>query len=175
MAEYPLVHCKYDDEEVCPTCIEKNNGVYYKRVEGSDYCGRHGANTQIAARKKQAANQYRLQIWQQRVSEFTEGDNVKSLRAEIGILKMVLENILNQCTDASQLLLYSHKISDLVVKIEKVVTSCDRLDRHMNLMLDKSTALKLASDIVTLISNHIDDPEVVDAISNGIIDLLKDL
>lgn len=175
MAKYPLQHCDIDDVDCCPTCQEKNNGVYYLRVEGSRYCGRHGANKEIEAARKASANQYRVQVWQQRMTEFTENDQVKSLRAEIGILRLLIETILNRCSNSEELLLYSNKISDLTMKLEKIVTACDKLDRSMGLMLDKGTALKLASDIVTLISEHVNDPEVVDAISNGIIDLLGDI
>ena len=135
----------------------------------------HGGNVQLESLRKQAANQYRLQVWQKRVSEFTESDHVKSLRGEIGILKMVLEQILNNCQDSNQLLIYSPKISNMVAGIEKVVMSCDRLERSMNLTMDKSTAMKLAADIVELISSKVSDPVVIDEISNGIIDILKDL
>lgn len=63
----------------------------------------------------------------------------------------------------------------MVAGIEKVVMSCDRLERSMNLTMDKSTAMKLAADIVELISSKVSDPVVIDEISNGIIDILKDL
>lgn len=175
MAKYPLIHCTRDDEHACQVCVEKNSTTCYQAIEGTTSCPMHGGNTQLENIRKQAANQYRLQVWQQRVSEFTESEHIKSLRGEIGILKMVLEQILNSCQNSQQLLVYSPKISDLVVKIEKVVMSCDRLERSMGMTMDKSTAMKLAADIVELISTQVKDPNVVDEISNGIIDILKEL
>jgi hypothetical protein len=173
---YPLEHCQYDDPDVCHVCQEKNgNGVYYKAIPGAKTCPRHGGNTQIQALAKKAVNQYRIEVWQNRIGEFTESDGVKSLRAEIGILRLMLETTLNQCNDSTKLMLYSNKISDLATRIEKLVMSCDKLEKNMGMMLDKSTALRLASDIVSLIAQHVDNPEVIDNISNGIIDLLKEL
>lgn len=174
MPNYPLVHCDKNDEKACPICIEKGQLVY-EVIEGTRACPRHGGNSQLESLRKKAANQYRLQIWQQRVNEFTESEHIKSLRGEIGILKMTLENIVTQCSDAKQLLVYSPKINMLINQIDKTVMNCDRLERNMGMVLDKATAMKLAGDIVDLISSKISDPVVIDDISNGIIDLLKDL
>lgn len=174
MAKYPLVHCDKESELACPICLEKGSLVY-EVIEGTQACPRHGGNKQLEAKLRAGANQYRLEIWQSRVNEFTEGENAKSLRAEIGILKMVLEQVILQCTDGGALLLYSPKIADLVSKVEKTVMSCDRLERNMGMMMDKSTAMKLAGDIVDLIGMHVTDAETVDAISSGIIDLLSEI
>lgn len=175
MPNYPLEHCLIDDPDVCSVCIEKNQGVYYKVIPGARACPRHGGNTQLESLRKKAANQYRLQLWQQRVNEFTESDYAKSLRSEIGILKMTLEQFIVQAETPQQLLIFAPKIADLVTRIEKVVMSCDRLERNMGQSMDRSTAMKLAADIVDLISRHVNDAETIDAISSGIIDLLKDL
>jgi len=173
--KYPLIKTTRDAEDACQTCVDKGQPLIYQVVEGTKHCPMHGGNSELESLRRKSANQYRLQVWQQRVNEFTESDHAKSLRGEIGILKMVLEEVINSCGNAQQLLIYSPKIADLVAKIEKVVMSCDRLERNMGLTLDKATAMRLASDIVDLIGMHIDDPEKTDAISSGIIDLLKEL
>lgn len=175
MAKYPLVHCNKDSEKVCPVCLEKGQSAVYEVIEGTHACPMHGGNSQLESLRKKAASQYKLQVWQQRVGEFTESEYAKSLRGEIGILKLTLEAVINSCQDEKQLLLYSPKIGDLVTRIEKTVMSCDRLEKSMGMMLDKGTAMKLAADIVDLIGTHVPDPIIVDAISNGIIDLLKEL
>ena len=174
MANYPLIHCDKDDPDACPICLEKGQ-ITYKVIEGTRACPRHGGNSQLESLRKQSANQYRLQIWQKRVEEFTESEHAKSLRGEIGILKLTLESVLNSCQTASDLLMYSTKIGDLVTRIEKTVASCDRLERNMGMSLDKSTAMKLAADIVELIAEHVQEPETIDAISSGLIDLLGKL
>lgn len=175
MAKYPLIHCDKTNPNCCLTCLEKDNTAVYEAIEGTTMCPMHGGNSQLESLRKKSANQYRLQIWQQRVNEFTESEHAKSLRGEIGILKLTLESIVAGCENAHQLLLYAPKIGDLVSRIEKTVMSCDRLEKNMGMMLDKSTAMKLAADIVDLISSKVPDPTIVDDISNGIIDLLKEL
>ena len=119
-------------------------------------------------------NLYRLQIWQQRLDEFAESNDASTLKAEIGILRMTLESILNKCTTSSDLLLYSNKISDLAVKIEKLIASSHRIERSLGNLLDRTAALNFAEKVITVVSAHIDDPAVIDIISSGIIDALKE-
>lgn len=116
---------------------------------------------------------YRLQVWQKRLEEFAENDKATSLKSEIGILRVTLEAILNKCEDSTQLLLYSSKISDLTVKIEKLIASSHRIEKALGNLMDKSTALNFGEQVVALVGQHIKDPAVVDAISNGIIDALN--
>ena len=78
---------------------------------------------------------------------------------------MILEETLNQCNDSMDLLLYSQKMADLVIKIEKLVTSCDRLENRMGLLLDKASVLQLAQTYVQIINNYVSDPEVIEQIS----------
>ena len=135
-------------------------------------CPKHGGVVSAASIVRKELHDYRLQIWQQRVGEFTESVQVKTLRGEIGILRLLLENILHQCHNNQDLILYSHKISELAMKIERLVMSCDRLENRMGLVLDKAAAMLLASQIVDVISRKIDDPMVIDSISGGIIDAI---
>lgn len=165
-----LVRCEADDPNRCQS-TGKTGQCPYLAMEGFPYCARHGGRMP-STREKQEVKQYRLQIWQQRLDEFTESDKVKSLRDEIGILRIIMENILNQCMDSGDLLRYSSKISELAAKIEKLVVSCNRLERSMGMMLDKTAALNLASQIVEIIGAHVNDPETIDAISGEIITAL---
>ena len=165
-----LVHCEPDDPHRCQAS-QRNGQCPFRAMEGFKYCARHGGRLP-GMKEKQEVKQYRLQVWQQRLDEFTESDKVKSLRDEIGILRIIMENILNQCHDSGDLLRYSSKISELAAKIEKLVVSCNRLERSMGMMLDKTAALNLASQIVEIIGAHVNDPEVIDAISGEIITAL---
>ena len=137
-----------------------------------EYCPRHGGRV-IGHRRKAKLNAYRLQVWQERVNEFAESEDAHSLKGEIGILRMTLETLLNQCEDANTLLIHSHRISDLAVKIEKLVNSTARLEKNMGMLLDKGAALALANQFVAVVSEHVQDPETIDKISSGLIDVLS--
>ena len=126
---------------------------------------RHGANKALEAAAEESKRNYRLTKWKARVGQFADNDQIKSLREEIGIMRLLLEETLNKCEDSVDLMLYSHKMSEFVMKIEKLVVSCDKLENRMGLMLNKSTIINLAQQYVTIINEHVKDPEIIEQIS----------
>lgn len=142
-----------------------NGPCPYNKAEGTRFCVMHGSNSGRIARNEEVRRNYRLQRWQQRVNEFADSDQVKSLREEVGILRMMLEEMLTKCTDQTELLLYSHRISDLVMKIERMVISCDKLENKMGMLLSKRAVLQLAGTYVNIINTHITDVDILEKIS----------
>ena len=137
----------------------------YCKVDGSDYCPRHGGAIAESRKRKENLRNYQLTRWKARVCEFADNDGIKSLREEIGILRMVMETMLNQCHDATELLLYSTRMADLVMKIEKLVVSCDKMESKMGLLLSKDSVLQLAAEFVEIINKHVPDVNTIDVIS----------
>jgi hypothetical protein len=137
----------------------------------SDYCELHGANKNRIAQNTETQRNYRLARWQQRVGELADNDQIKSLREEIGILRMLMEEMLNKCEDQTDLLLYSHRISDLAMKIERLVVSCDKLESRMGLLLSKRAILQLAGEYTQIITAYVTDPEVIEQIGSRLIEV----
>ena len=141
----------------------------YKSVPGQSYCPRHMASTEYLAAKK-AANQYRLQQYQERMVEFATNSELKNLRAEIGILRITLEETINLCgSDKNKLLCYAGKISDLVMKISLLVKTCQRLDVQMGSMLDRDKVMLIGQKIVEIVSEIVPDPEVLDELGGKLV------
>lgn len=141
----------------------------YKKEPGIDYCPRcKGA---ISGHQKRAAvRNYQLTKFQAKMEQKADSSAVKSLREEIGILRMTLETVINRCQDESELLMSSNKIENLVVKIEKLVTSCHRLEKSSNFLIDKTTILKLATAIIDIVTEEVNDADAVDKIGSRIIE-----
>lgn len=141
---------------------------FYEQELQSTFCKLHGGNNDALTRDRQEVRNYRLEKWQARVGEFADSDKIKSIREEIGILRMILEEFLCQCKDSHDLLLFSPRITDLTMKLEKLVSSCDRLETKSGMLLDKSKALQLASKMVEIISKYVVDGSAVDKIASEI-------
>lgn len=124
----------------------------------------------IALKQAEVARKrvYNLAKWQDRIGEHANHEQAKSLREEIGILRILLEGVMDMCKDQNDLLMYSNKISDLVVKIEKLVSSCNRLEEKTGMLLDKHAALRIATQIVNIIGTFIDDEETLEQIANQV-------
>lgn len=126
-------------------------------VEGSKYCYAHGGEHTLKAERKSDLRNYRLTQWKGRIQEFGDSKEIKSIRDEVGILRLLMETRLNACHDATDLLLQSATICQLVERIERVVVSCHKLESQMGSLLDKQAIIKIASKMVDVISGCIND------------------
>lgn len=174
--ERKLIPAEPDSPNRCQAKGDIGEGqCIFEAVESQKYCPKHGGTKAAERDEKHRVHDYRIRIWQTRLDEFAESNNVKNLRGEIAVCRHLLESILNQCKDSNDLLIYSGRISDLSVKINTLVTTCQKFEANAGLMLDKSAALILASQIVEVISQEIKDPESIDRISNGIITIIAQI
>jgi hypothetical protein len=137
------------DDPTCCKALSRNGPCNIQATPGSAYCRLHGGSEGVIERK--AVRNYRLNVYQRRVNDFADNDQVKSLREEVGILRMLLEETINKCTNETELLIYSNKISDLVMKVEKVVASCHKLELATGNLLDKNTIMMLGDIIINII------------------------
>jgi hypothetical protein len=156
------------DPNRCQTVNAKGQCTFIA-APGSKYCHAHGGNKQIQNDKKIELRNYRLARYQARLDDFAESNHIKSLRDEIGVLRILVEERLNQCQDTNDLMLNSSVLSDLVTRIEKLVSSCHRIEASLGQLLDKTQAIQLGSEIVEIISKHINDDDILEAISGEII------
>jgi hypothetical protein len=124
----------------------------------------------VAGQKRAEIRNYRLTKFQARVEEFADSDKVKSLREEIGLIRMMIEEVVNRCKDNTELILMSGKISHLVSQAEKLVVSCHKLEQSTGLLLDKTAILQLAGVIIQIISEYVLDEGVMQIVSDKIIE-----
>lgn len=144
----------------------------YKLEDGTRVanCKAHGGARQAQSKRKQSLRNYQLDKWNAKLAAKADADGIKSLRDEIGILRIVLEERLNKCNDAMDLILQSGPISDLVMKINTVVQSCHKLEKNMGHLLDKQAILQFAQVVVGIVSNVLEDqPEEINKIADQIL------
>ncbi len=141
----------------------------YEKTPGSEYCQMHGGQIAVNKAAKADLRMYRIAKWQSRINEVADHEGVKSLREEIGILRVIMEETMGMCNDSSTLLLYSSKISDTAMKLEKLISSCHRLEASTGVLLDKQAALQIASTIVEIIGRYVTDEDAVNAVAEEVI------
>jgi len=145
----------------------------YDEHRGVKMCPKHGHNVWETRRKASLSN-YKLERWQGKLREKADSPEAKNLRDEIGILRMTLEAVLNNCNNAEDFEVRSHQINTTVVNISKVIAQCDRLDDKQGSSLDRSKAIKFADQLALLISKHVDE-DGREAIMDDVFNLLQDL
>ena len=73
----------------------------------------------------------------------------------------------------SDLILISGPLSDLVVKVEKLVTSCNRIDSKLGNLLDRTKVAQYAQSLVQIIAKHVNDATVLEKISEEFLTILE--
>jgi hypothetical protein len=115
----------------------------------------------------------KLKCWQKEAGELLDSAHVKNLRDEIAILRLMLQEQLNQCQDSHDLVLRSGPVADLILKIEKLVQSCHRLEVQTNQVLDRQSLMNLTDRLVHLLPEYV-PADRLDALAATIVELFAD-
>jgi hypothetical protein len=113
---------------------------------------------------------YKIRTWNDKA---IEGAKLRCLKDEVGLVRMMIQQILDQCDSADALLGHGSLISELVARCERLVTSSQKLDYMLGKMVDKDTLLQLADKLVDIITEYI-PPENLEAATARINDALID-
>lgn len=156
----------------CPYRVEDDD-----LADGQIYCPIHLAEIKVrtkAVSYSKRLDMYRLKEWQTRLNEMKDSTEFKSLRDEIGILRITLEQVVNLCNSPSDVLMHAARLADLGDRIHRMVVACNKLEKQNGLLLDKSAAIAMGGRIVEIIANHVTDPKVVEAIASDIIRVIQE-
>lgn len=160
-----------------PERCQNNNGTVqcrYKAIPGKNVCRIHVASS-ARVEEVQSTRNYRIAKYQMRLEEFADNPQMKSLREEIGLLRIVLEEVWNSCNgDSNKVIASSNKIADLVTRVEKLVKSCHHLEKSTGALLDKAAAQQMMGRVLSIITEHIEDTEIIGKIADEIVKAIKD-
>lgn len=175
MSEHPLSKVSEPDDPNRCQGIGKNGQCWNRSVDHGTHCLMHGGNKQENKYEKQSREMYQVDMFKARIIRQRTHTDVKTLGNEIAILRMLLEGKLNACTSDVDLMLASPAIGDLVTKIEKVVTSCHKLEKAMGQHLDKSAILQFAGEVVNIINQNVTDKHEVKLVADAILKMIGDM
>ena len=133
---------------------------------GTNYCTVHTGSFAAARLKKQEARLYNLGRYQARLEKHADHDKIKSLREEIGILRILIEDRMNACQSDVDLAINSGPIAELVMKCEKLVTSCNKIEGQLGELMDAAKAVQFAQELVEAIADEIRDPDQLNRIAD---------
>lgn len=146
-----------DDPRRCQGVIPSQGQCPIKAEDGSDFCIVHGGPGARAAAKNKRQKQYLLHRWNKRKDDFSDHSELKNLHEEIGILRMLIEQRLNGCLTELDLMAAAGPLADLIMKVEKLISSSTRMEEKLGLMLDQQQAMQLIDEIINIISDHVDE------------------
>lgn len=170
-----FVRVPEDSPDRCQGII-KGAQCPYKKMENEQYCPMHGP-TASHAQNKRKLHEYRLnQVrYKQRHDEFTSSSDIKNLAGEIGLVRLLIEELVNKIDpeNTNQVLLYSDKISGLINQTHKLTLAFQSLQEKNRDLLSRATVFTIADAIVNILSDHIDDPDTLLLISEKLNDTIS--
>jgi hypothetical protein len=163
-----------DDPDRCQASTRQGQ-CNLKAVSGGTLCLVHGGAMELKNKEKKNLRNYRLAKFQSRTAELGNSDHISSLKDEVALVRLLIEEMINGCETSNELLLRAGPLSDLLMKCERIVTSCHKLDVRLDNLLDRTKVLQFAQMTIEIISSEIKDENVLDSISGKILKALGDL
>jgi len=161
-------------EDQCWATNSNGTQCIHKRVEGSNYCEIHGANSIVQEKANKEMYKFKLAIYKDRLNELNEDEDLSSLKNEIGLLRILVEERFNSCNDTMDLVIQSGPISDLIIKIKSTIESFNKMETKLGNLLDKQAILSFAQSVIQIIGEELKGEEdKMNIIANRIMDALK--
>ncbi len=161
--------------------VNKHTGRCKREAEaGSEFCSIHAAlSSKEKNREGFEKRMYLIQNQRMRERHASIGghEHSRSLREEVDMARMLLEERLNAIKTDADLSASCGAIKELLLTIERLESSCLKIDQTVGNLLSKTTLTKIASGMVQiLIDELIDIPnseEIIDKISDRIFLLIS--
>lgn len=167
MSDHEYIRVEEDDPNRCQGMAGAGQ-CKFKAMDGSQYCPMHGGvPAQLAQAKKDVRNLL-ITRYHSELKRLGDSDHIMSLRDEIGLLRMMMERILNNCRGDADLLIYSSQLADLTMKVSKVVTDCHKIEERTGNLLSREVLGAFALSVIELINEHVSDPDAKRLIADGI-------
>jgi hypothetical protein len=123
--------------------------------EGFDYCrshARHVANPHGEQRRQYQLTQARLRG---RLNQKTDHDEIKSLREEIGLTRILIEELFNSAKDQNELLQKSATFIGLAQTLERLIKTSHQIEQNLGMLLSKPTIIVMAQNIVQILNEEL--------------------
>lgn len=144
-----------DDPSRCQGGRGRTGQCHMQVVPGSKYCNSHGGNKQLIANQEANKFEYRAGVFSQRIREAAGAENIKDMRQEAGVLKMIIEERLSSCANSSDLMIQAGPIGDLTVKLEKLIKRITEYDITCGNTMDKQQLIQFAEQFVRIASKYV--------------------
>ena len=137
--------------------VHNDRQCYNLVAPGQQFCepcgGRRGRNAvKEADRRVYLLKEARFR---QRMAELKEHDEVKSLREEIALTRMLIEERLNMVKNEADLLASYSVINSLILTMERLVKTSHQMEQNLGVLLSKATVIRLGKQIVEILIDEL--------------------
>lgn len=178
--------CEHPDDPARCQATGGQGQCPFKAIIGADgqrtkYCSRHtcGRSEDRAAPGavgvgKDPLRNYRFATqFQPRIDELSSSEKIKSLREEIALVRMVLESIVNRCSDQFDLIIEADRIQKLTEQLNKLVQACHKIEESTGQLLDKTIVVNIGAMMVNILEKYVPDKSILDVVGAEIYEAIE--
>ena len=155
-----------EGEPRCNSMIYGQRQCTFRAVKEASNCVLHGGKHVLEAMKREDQLYNLREQYRNRIDELTDNKKHFTLNEEIGVLRMLLENIFKTVNTDNELLRNTSSISELITKIEKLVNSAMRAEKYIGGLLSRNQAIQMIQEIVDVMADEIKDPDLLNSIAS---------
>jgi len=141
---------------------------WHEAEAGSEFCLAHGGKSKANAEETRLYHLAELDN-RRRLAELSGHEQIKSLREEIGLTRMLIEKQINAAKDDVELLATSGSINNLILTLGKLVKSCHELEQSFGELLSKQAVLRLAQKMCEVVIEELQGIEGYEEIIDRIV------
>lgn len=105
-------------------------------------------------------------------------DDLKSLTEEIALARTLLERRLNGIKDDAELIASTAQITNMLLTIEKLVSSCHRIEQSLGVLIGREKVVELAKAVAEILLEELQDvpgyEAIIDRISTKLMSALAE-
>jgi len=124
-------------------------------LEGETFCSLH-THLDPEKHQKRLYNLHKFK-YRARYEQIGEHEALRSLRDEVAISKMMLEETFNSIQNDSEFMATRSDLAQQLATVEKLVASMIKMETSLGSLLSKPTLLKIASEIVRILLDKLKD------------------
>lgn len=118
---------------------------------------------------EQSARQYKIEKYQNRIKDFRDNPDIKSLRDEIAILRILVEERMNSIKDEFSMIAAAGPIAELISKIERTVRTCQAIEEKTGITLDRSQVMQIGDQLIGILIDAISSLNLPEDVTSSLL------
>lgn len=144
---------------------------------GDDYCPYHSGTDKVTPAEKRLYNLTKARF-KNRMTQILDHEEVKSLREEIALTRIMIEEIYNGMGDTpADVQKSSGTLNGLLLTVERLIKTAHSTEQSLGLLLGKPTVILVAQQIVGLLSEELkiypDFEKTIDRVTHKMLDTIE--
>jgi len=162
------IRCAENDPNRCQSSARQGQCPFLA-VPGTIHCPIHGSKESKAS--ENALYQFNKTEVLARISAFRSHGDSRTLAIELGLLRLLLEQIINKC-DSYDLVMNSVQISTLITQIKELQTANIKLEQRVGDLLAMDQVIEIAQSLYAVVTKYITDVDILGKVAEEFEDIL---